>query len=104
MERPELAFKFKLALALGRTVQELDQTLTSTELTYWIAYDHLYPFGSARDNIHAAMIAATIANANRGKNQPPITVDDFMLKSQAEKRQSDTESVLAFIQSHAVTK
>jgi hypothetical protein len=91
-------------LALGRTVGELDETLSSTELTYWMAFYSIHPFGSERDNIHAALIASTIANANRGKNQPAFTADDFMLKTQEQKRKENTKSVLAFLSAHAVKK
>jgi len=97
-------FKFKLALALGRTVQELDNTLSSTELSHWIAFYGLHPFGAERDNIHSAVIAATVANTTRGRNQPPFSAEDFMLKTQDEKRESDTQNVLAFLGAHAVEK
>lgn len=93
-----------MALALGRTVQELDNTLSSTELSYWIAYYSLHPFGSDRDNIHSAIISATIANVNRGKNQPAFNAEDFMIRNQHDKRKADTKSVLAFFNAHAVKK
>ena len=93
-----------MALALGRTVGELDQTLSSTELSYWMAFYSLHPFGSDRDGIHSAIIAATIANVNRGKNQPAFNAEDFMIKNQHEKRQADTKNVLAFFNAHAVEK
>lgn len=93
-----------MALALGRTVRELDETLSSTELSYWMAFYNIHPFGSDRDNVHSAIIAATIANANRGKSQPPFSADDFMIKNQSEKRKQDTKNVVAFLQAHAVKK
>jgi len=78
--------------------------MTSTELVHWMAYYRLFPFGSDRDNIHSAIIAATIANVNRGKNQQPFEAEDFMLKNQDEQREADTKSVLAFFGAHAVKK
>jgi len=95
-------FKFKLALALGRTVQELDNTMTSTELSYWLAFYGLHPFGSERDNIHSAVIAATVANTSRSRSQPPYSAEDFMIKTQDEKRESDTQNVIAFLGAYAV--
>jgi hypothetical protein len=69
-----------------------------------MAFYSIHPFGSERDNIHAAQIASTIANANRGKNQPAFTANDFMLKTQEQKRKENTNSVLAFLSAHAVKK
>jgi len=97
-------FKFKLALALGRTVAEIDQTMTSTELSYWMVFYALHPFGPERDNLHAAIIASTLANVNRGKNQPAFSAEDFMIKNQHEKRSAETKNVLAFFAAHAVKK
>jgi hypothetical protein len=37
------------------------------------------------------MVACVIANANRGKNQRPYKVDDFMLKFGKEKPMSDDD-------------
>lgn len=91
-------------MALGRTVSELDNTLTSSELSYWMAFYNLKPFGADRDNIHSAIIAATIANVNRGKNQQLFEAEDFMLKNEIEKKESETKNVLAFFAAHAVKK
>ena len=68
-ERPELKFKFRLALALGRTVAELEETISSDELTQWIAFYNMEPFGSERDNIHAGIIASTLANIHGGSKK-----------------------------------
>lgn len=37
--------------------------LSSVELTYWRAFDELQPIGDVRNEVHAAMIAATIRNS-----------------------------------------
>jgi len=36
-----------LALRLGRTLHELRQTLTASELKMWIEYDRISPIGGA---------------------------------------------------------
>jgi hypothetical protein len=48
----------------------------------------LNPFGQARDNLHAAMIASAIVNANRKPKSPPIPPSEFMYRSpdELEKR------------------
>lgn len=52
--------------------------MSSEELTEWIAYYDIDPFGSARSDLNSAVIAQTIANVNRGQNQLPYSVQDFM--------------------------
>lgn len=58
-------------------------------------YYALEPFGAERDNLHAALIASTIANVHRGKNQKAFKAEDFMLSSKRPK--SKDESTKAFI-------
>ena len=67
----------RLALSLGYTIAELDERLSSSELTDWMAYYQLEPWGSWRDNWHAALIAKLTYDVNRGK-QPPAKMQSFM--------------------------
>jgi len=53
----------------------------------WMAYYSLEPFGPRRDNIHAGLIASTLANCNRRKNSKPFTPNDFMLKDEETQKQ-----------------
>jgi hypothetical protein len=62
------------------TVAELLGRISSRELTEWMAYSRLEPFGEERQDVRSAIIACTIANCNRGKNQPPYKLADFMPK------------------------
>lgn len=57
---PELFFKLKLALRLGKTLAELEQSLTAREFYYWVAFDNLSPIGDERHDWHAAQIEAGI--------------------------------------------
>lgn len=75
-----------------------------SEFKYWMAYDNLYPFGDDRNNIHAGLIASTIANVNRGKNQAPSTAQDFMLMPTETRNAQKTNSFVAFLNTHAVRK
>lgn len=63
-----------LALRLGRTVDELTQTLTASELKMWMAFDALSPIGDCRDDILAAMIASSTLNAQGAQ----VSVSDMM--------------------------
>lgn len=67
----------RLALALGYTLEELNSRLSSSELTQWMAYYQLEPWGAWRDNWHTAILAKLTFDVNRGK-QPPVKMDKFM--------------------------
>lgn len=65
-----------MALRLGRTVHELSQTLTASEMKMWIAYDRLSPIGDWRGDVQAAQVATAAINAQGGK----LGINDAMLK------------------------
>jgi hypothetical protein len=65
-----------LALRLGRTVHELRQTLTASEMKMWIAYDRLSPIGDWRGDVQAAQVATAAINAQGGK----LGINDVLLK------------------------
>ena len=71
-------FLFRLALALGRTVSELERSLTSAELTEWAAYSLLEPFGQQRADDGLRGIMSLLYNANRAPKSKPIEPDEFM--------------------------
>ncbi|MDQ0829544.1 hypothetical protein QF032_001388 [Streptomyces achromogenes] len=78
------------------TVADLDSRLGSAELTEWMALERITgPLGRRRQDIQAATIAATIANANRGKGGKKFLVSDFLLPYGAE--QKGPEELLAKI-------
>ncbi|WP_333610123.1 DUF4035 domain-containing protein [Pantoea piersonii] len=65
-----------LALRLGRTLHELRNSLTASELKMWIAYDRFSPIGDWRGDIQAAQISAAILNSQGGK----ATISELQLK------------------------
>ena len=69
---------FALALRLGRTVAELLYTLSSEELSEWIAFHRLSPIDDQRGDLQAGLIASVIANAHRSPQSRPFTPSDFM--------------------------
>jgi hypothetical protein len=75
MAEPELMFEFRLALALGRTVAELRQTVSSTELTYWVAFNQLEPLPEHRADVRNAIVGYTIA---RSMGSRGCTPEDFL--------------------------
>ena len=50
----------------------------SDELTEWMAFYQLEPFGDFRSDLRSAIVAATFANAHRTTQAPPFTPEDFM--------------------------
>lgn len=67
----------------------------------WSAYYAVEPWGSYRDNLHAGIIAATVANAHKGKRAKALTPADFMLRSKSEQRATDTRRSLAHLRAIA---
>lgn len=58
-----------LALRLGRTLHELRETLTASELKMWIEYDRISPIGDWRSDAQAAQIASAVFNSQGGKTE-----------------------------------
>jgi hypothetical protein len=63
-------------------VSELLSRVSSAELTEWMAYFRLEPWGTEPDDIRAGIIASTVANGNRDpkRQRKPFTTEDFMPK------------------------
>jgi hypothetical protein len=51
--------------------------MDSRELSEWMAFDLVEPIGGRRSDYQAAIIASTVANANRGKGRV-LQVNDFI--------------------------
>jgi len=69
---------FRLALVLGLPVRELLARMGSDELTEWMAFYQLEPFGDFRADLRSAIVASTLANAHGSKEGKPFTPEDFM--------------------------
>lgn len=93
---------FTLALALGRTVAELERTLTSSEFSEWMAYYELEPFGAWRDNLHAAQIAALLYNVNRERGSPAKSPGDFIYRDRVAAQEEADREMLVRLEAVAV--
>lgn len=62
------------------TVGELLSRISSRELSEWIAYAQLEPFGEARADLRAGIVASTMANTARDpkKRKKPFEPEEFM--------------------------
>lgn len=62
------------------TVRELLARIDSQELSEWMAFFELEPWGAEVDDWRAGLVAATVANTNRDpkKQRKPFLPKDFM--------------------------
>lgn len=65
--------------------------MSHKEFTGWKAFYAVEPFGVRRDNLHAALIASTVANCHSKKT---YKADDFMLKDEEERRKQATTTFI----------
>lgn len=60
-------------------VGRLLESISAAELTEWAAYEHIAgPLGPARGDLHAGIVASTIANVNRAKRGRVFRPADFI--------------------------
>jgi hypothetical protein len=65
------------------------------EFSYWMAYHEREPWGEKRADLRSGIVAATVANANRGKDTDPFSPGDFMPEfGKASKEQTAEEANL----------
>jgi hypothetical protein len=93
-------FLHRLALGLGKTIGEIEATMGSAELSDWMDYYQIEPFGAWRDNFHSAQISALIYNVNRGK-QKPVKTADFMFVDAETAQDTKDQEFLSFMSSRA---
>src|SRR5690554_1325692 len=55
-------FKFQLSLRLGRTVGELENSMSAEEFEYWKAFSVLEPIGILREDAMFANVCKTLAD------------------------------------------
>lgn len=71
-------FYFRLASLLGCTVSELLEKISSSELSEWMAFYSMEPFGFESQMLGHAVTSSTIANVNRQKGQKSYAPKDFV--------------------------
>lgn len=69
--------------------------IDSRELTEWMAYEQVEPFGPWRDDIRAGVIASTVANVYRGKTQKPLSPTDFVPEFGRRREEPLVEAMMA---------
>ena len=72
------------------TVRELLARIDSLELAEWMQFYGASPFGDERNDLHAGIIAATIANVNSSKGRA-FQPQDFMPYKQDSYQQTSED-------------
>ncbi len=75
------------------TVGELLARISSRELSEWMAYAQLEPWGEARADLRAGIVASTVANTARDpkKRKKPFAPEDFMPKFEKETQSAEEQ-------------
>lgn len=60
------------------THTRLMSEMGSRELSEWMAYNEIEPFGPWRDDLRMGILAATVANTGFGRPDPPVQAADFI--------------------------
>lgn len=77
--------------------------MSSRELSEWIAYNAIQPFGDTRADLRSAIIASTVANCHRASGTP-FTVSDFMPYEEKPRKdvRASLDAIRAMIEGKAV--
>ena len=71
------------------TVGDLLARISSAEVTEWMAFDAIDPFGEPRADLRTGMICAVTANHSFAPPTSPRRPSDYMLFSDATQERSD---------------
>ena len=72
-----------MALRLGKTLAELEQSLSASEFYYWVAFDRINPIGDERHDWHSAQITSAIYRSQGAK----VEFEDCLMKFRTEKKE-----------------
>lgn len=64
--------------------------MPSALLNEWMAFDEMEPFGEQRGDLRSALVAMTVANAQRGPKQKPFKLEDFLLRFEPVEKRRQT--------------
>lgn len=77
--------------------------MPSDELTEWIAYHNIEPFGEARQDLRNAIACCLFASAHRGKGTSP-TIEDYMVDTFLHGKPEQSESDFARVMGGLMNK
>lgn len=81
------------------TVAEIEHGMGAAEYQNWWRYYSEEPFGPMRDNLHAGIVASAVINSRQGRKRgaASVSASDFLLRTEREQRQTETQRSLAFL-------
>lgn len=82
---------FRLALALGKTVGELECNMSHSEFVEWQHFNRFWPIGERRTDLHFAQVCNLIANALGAKT----SINDWMLKVDPDEPERDVDDEIS---------
>jgi len=71
-------FKHRLALRLGRTVEELEASISHQELVNWQGFNLIEPIGDNRQDIQFAALLQLLTNIYRKPQTEPYPLSEFL--------------------------
>lgn len=83
-------------------MEQLLSEISSAELTEWMTYYQLEPWGTGPDDLRAGILASTIANVNRDEKRRPQPYEpgDFIpRREEAEAEEQSLEEQQQILQS-----
>ena len=82
------------------TVRELLARVSSRELSEWMAYAKIEPFGEMRADLRAGIIASTVANTARDpkKRRRPFQPREFMPRFERQQRTQTWQEQLHIVE------
>ena len=74
---------------------EWQEAMSSSEFSEWMAFGGLHPFGDGRADLRMGILAATMVNLWRGKDDQPAKPEDFMPQFEEEEKMSKEDALAA---------
>lgn len=91
---------FRVAALLGRTVEELQASMTGEEFANWCAFYSLEPWGYGAATWRMAVLATTTANYS-GNIRKPVEITDFIPGAKRRDRQQSPAEMRRVIEGMA---
>lgn len=91
---PEELFEHRLASLLGLSLGALEE-LPQRELDRWARYWSEEPWGTYRDNMHAALIIRELLKPHLPENSKVPPLSDYMFEHEEDRKQRARQKLLA---------
>lgn len=83
----------KLALRLGMTLEQLENSMTAREFYLWVGFDRISPIGDERGDIQSAQVASSVYQSQGAK----VSLSDVILQFGHEKNGNNEDDQLEYL-------